>query len=730
MKQARFSGALAAARILGLSVLLVALVLFGPIISSDHVFAYAVDVLSPEDKANLTSYLQQLSLSWVQEAVDSANSILSKETYGPLAWTNFFGEYFAANPLTDQLKFYLQHPIFWWFSDTVHYSLQEGVSVPLLNKIKAIMDAHTNANDLSSALNSDSNLLQTLMNSHRLLNMIVKQSVTDQKRNLIYGFYKTLVGSHLNVLSIAATFDPSTQPYLGVVRAQTHVNLRDTLPLSPQVKSEVAETIELTGSHLNIWNSFSVLIEDNHVLDATQLSIIYAVLDDMPSRLNSLEMITQNDALGNVGSKYQYLEGRWINIFNSPVGASSVDPYVNTEVSSRLTDWFTVVVIHELNHMFAAEYIHEPNGAIDQRELALISEADAVQNRYLASYIFSWFPGYATDDFFVKNPQEFFAYISGVWWADSFHAFELASVRFSANNSAPMNQFLFFADAYSHGSDHTFFYTTDTRGIVTRTLIPITRDAKRHVNSFAYSGIQYGFVLDEYGNVKKITQSRRLSEASAQILSAPANTVYFVYADPYRMVSPTASWSAAFAAYDATAAGFIYGLCANTQRICYDSNASIVVAKSPESDPPFNYGKMLLSSKSVVVMGGPIPNWVVDYYERTGQTPLKYSGNGTYHCFLTQAGGTAAALPTSTDFTHNDLFVVMVFQDTNGNFVLVIYGLGWKGTFAGGIYFKEVIKPNLATYTKRAYVFRWTDAGPTMDGVPQAGEITKTYEWP
>jgi hypothetical protein len=223
---------------------------------------------------------------------------------------------------------------------------------------------------------------------------------------------------------------------------------------------------------------------------------------------------------------------------------------------------------------------------------------------------------------------------------------------------------------------------------------------------------------------------RMLSEASTIILSAMANNVYFIYADPYRMVSPGAPWQAAFAAYDATAAGFLYGLCVNTQRICYDSNASIVVAKSPESGPPFNYGKMLLSSKSVVVMGGPIPNWVVDYYERTGQTPLKYSGNATHHRFLTQAGDTVAALSASADFTHNDLFVVMVFQDTNGNFVLVIYGLGWKGTFAGGIYFKEVIKPNLATYAKRAYVFRWTDAGPTMDGVPQAGEITKIYEWP
>jgi len=222
---------------------------------------------------------------------------------------------------------------------------------------------------------------------------------------------------------------------------------------------------------------------------------------------------------------------------------------------------------------------------------------------------------------------------------------------------------------------------------------------------------------------------RGLNETSNQILSASTNTVYFIYADPYRMVSSTAPWQDAFAAYDATAAGFLYGLCANSQVICYDSNPAIVVAKSPESNPPSNYGKVLLSGKQVVVVGGRGPNWVVDYYERTGQTPLKAYVEATEWGFQTQGGTKVASLPATTDFTHNDLFVVMVFQDSNGNFVLIIYGLGWKGTFGGGVYFKEVIKPSLAAYTKSAYVFKWTDAG-AMDGVPQAGEITKQYEGP
>jgi len=228
---------------------------------------------------------------------------------------------------------------------------------------------------------------------------------------------------------------------------------------------------------------------------------------------------------------------------------------------------------------------------------------------------------------------------------------------------------------------------------------------------------------------KTALPSRKLSEASAEILSASASSVYFIYANPNRMVSATGPWDAAFAAYDATAAGFIYGLCADSQVICYDSNPAIVVAKEPASDPPFNYGKVLVSNKRVVVVGGPTPNWVVDYYERTGQTPLKLYRGATELGFQTQTGTVVASISRTSDWAHNDMFIVMTLQDSNGNFVLIIYGMGWKGTFAGGVLFKEVISKSLASYTGNAYVYRWTDAG-AIDGVPQTSEIAQVYASP
>ena len=40
---------------------------------------------------------------------------------------------------------------------------------------------------------------------------------------------------------------------------------------------------------------------------------------------------------------------------------------------------------------------------------------------------------------------------------------------------------------------------------------------------------------------------------------------------------------------------------------------------------------------------------------------------------------------------------------------MIIYGYEWKGTFAGGKFFKFIMHPNIDNYTGAYYVFKWTD---------------------
>ena len=72
-----------------------------------------------------------------------------------------------------------------------------------------------------------------------------------------------------------------------------------------------------------------------------------------------------------------------------------------------------------------------------------------------------------------------------------------------------------------------------------------------------------------------------------------------------------------------------------------------------------------------------------------------------------------------------DMFVIEVISDGE-NVVLIIYGFDWKGTWAGGTYFKEFVACNLNAYSQACYVFHWVDET-IQDGVPQSNEISLVF---
>ena len=76
------------------------------------------------------------------------------------------------------------------------------------------------------------------------------------------------------------------------------------------------------------------------------------------------------------------------------------------------------------------------------------------------------------------------------------------------------------------------------------------------------------------------------------------------------------------------------------------------------------------------------------------------------------------------------MFIVMVFYDWEAdNTFFVMYGISWKGIWASGIYFKEVISINLNAYTTGYYVFHWVDDN-KQDGIPQSNEINQESQSP
>ncbi len=118
----------------------------------------------------------------------------------------------------------------------------------------------------------------------------------------------------------------------------------------------------------------------------------------------------------------------------------------------------------------------------------------------------------------------------------------------------------------------------------------------------------------------------------------------------------------------------------------------------------------------IVSFGGPVVNPVVAYAESEetpagDRAPIRFYQNaGTLYFQLQDGTGISGANMSSSVINGNvDMFVIEVFQDSNGRNVMLCYGFGWKGTYAAGKYFETEIYPDITSYPYSWLIVQWED---------------------
>jgi len=118
----------------------------------------------------------------------------------------------------------------------------------------------------------------------------------------------------------------------------------------------------------------------------------------------------------------------------------------------------------------------------------------------------------------------------------------------------------------------------------------------------------------------------------------------------------------------------------------------------------------------IVSFGGPAVNVPIYYYEVNKIAPVIYSGvpgaaaPGQPWAQWYFANGTAIQASALGNDEHNDLFLMEVFKDGDGRYVLLAYGIGWKGTYAASKYFDRVIYPSLEWHQESWVIVKWEDS--------------------
>lgn len=118
----------------------------------------------------------------------------------------------------------------------------------------------------------------------------------------------------------------------------------------------------------------------------------------------------------------------------------------------------------------------------------------------------------------------------------------------------------------------------------------------------------------------------------------------------------------------------------------------------------------------VISFGGPFVNPVAKYAEsedapEEDRAPVKFHLDGTTFRYQ-HVNGTdipGAELPESVINDDQDMFLIEVFKDGDGRFIMLCYGFCWKGTYAAGKYFSNVIYPDLESWPYSWVIVKWED---------------------
>jgi hypothetical protein len=136
------------------------------------------------------------------------------------------------------------------------------------------------------------------------------------------------------------------------------------------------------------------------------------------------------------------------------------------------------------------------------------------------------------------------------------------------------------------------------------------------------------------------------------------------------------------------------------------------------------------TGEGIITFGGPIVNPMVKYLESTStptgdQAPIRYYLDGETYRFQHRNGTDIpnASLHKSIINTNQDIFIIEVFEDAEGRYIMLSYGFGWKGTYAAGKYFDTEIHPDLESYPYSWIIIKWEDTNKNnFVNTPQEGD--------
>lgn len=464
--------------------------------------------LSRADRDTLVYHFQILTRNgWIQSSVNACQSIVGKSSYNWADWDEFFWSYYHMYPSNQNLWSYIGYPMFWWFDNKVHYSLQMGQ----LRTYLAISDSliRNYGPDLGAYLSSRPSDREALFVYLRGLSRLAnapESALPDSNKKLIVNKIEEWMQDFPQLYKNSQSLSPTAYPYLALIRYQLHQIVIESSALTDTRVDTLIQMFAIQNKYALLFRKHRLYVADNLKMSSSDLDYLDNIMSSIPVELTKLRYLTNKDYFfyrdQTRDDTWGFLGG--VNTF-STVGGYQENSFPS-DVSPCFTDGFCLVAAHEINHRIDPDYI-EGMPRLKQRRQSLLNQAGLTDLQYLRSMV-----GGA---FFQSAPQEFLASIANQWFGSSRHTLELALKRFDNHYQEPINQALFFCELYSVGSDSTRFYAVDILSNFKTETAYLRRNTAGAIDQLSIRDTVITFRVDSAGNVQAC-QSQRFKDMNPE----------------------------------------------------------------------------------------------------------------------------------------------------------------------------------------------------------------------
>jgi hypothetical protein len=405
----------------------------------------AIGQIPTSVKNTLTQNLETISLEWIQESVDSANSIFTNYQNEPISeWVAYFENYFATRNFTQSLRDYLGYPTFFWLSTQTRTNLQSSLNTVFQANILDAINIPPTINEEKISLQLKFNFLGSFF--------VYDLPNCSNYHESIADFCINLANNNPNIFNQNNYVNVSVNPYLGNIRVQLHGILAsyNYYNTNKHLEIELALGINTTNSpyQKSLWDDFGIIVSDNGIYNNLRFEKTHFVFSQTPSNMHRVVLITTS----GVTSNYEVKRVGGFNTFSTAIGVDYENSFPS-DVDVHQADVATLVLCHELTHNLDSYGLDLVQPYLGNYRDQILASAGNGQMNYLRS-MFNY-------GFFTNAPQEFIASIGNQFYSNTERTLELAKLRFQNGYTQPINQFLLFANMMTGGTNNLNFFKFD-----------------------------------------------------------------------------------------------------------------------------------------------------------------------------------------------------------------------------------------------------------------------------